>query len=377
MKQRIERYLLTTLLCLTAMAVNAQTTVIDKEENFPVSYASVFNQDGKFLGQTDVNGILPDIQDAKSIRITHIAYEPLQVKKSNLGKEIKMQQVQLKLNEAVIAKPRSHCIKLTGFLRNYVLTNQLYEDDDPVHRFYEGTGNLYIFLNGRNNSKWYDLAARDGKTGRMVDEQKDVMLSLRSKSAIERLNDHKDFKLRQAEGYKQIVRNDTTVGTVVTDPADSIIRVDIDHLFPDTVRVINLLVMKFRVTAAKQNFIYQQPNEEFVSQSNLLAYNIYMRYWTKLLGTRFEGDHFLEFRVDKAQFLTEDEYKADIKAYKTDKKSGKFDLTSEQLDAYMKKHNIPEIPEELKKSLEISRQIQAREAEKKEAKKNKNKEPEL
>lgn len=377
MKQRIERYLLTALLCLTAMAVNAQTTVIDKEENFPVSYASVFNQDGKFLGQTDVNGILPDIQDAKSIRITHIAYEPLQVKKSNLGKEIKMQQVQLKLNEAVIAKPKSHCIKLTGFLRNYVLTNQLYEDDDPVHRFYEGTGNLYIFLNGKNNSKWYDLAARDGKTGRMVDEQKDVMLSLRSKSAIERLNDHKDFKLRQAEGYKQIVRNDTTVGTVVTDPADSIIRVDIDHLFPDTVRVINLLIAKFRVTAAKQNFIYQQPNEEFVSQSNLLAYNIYMRYWTKLLGTRFEGDHFLEFRVDKAQFLTEDEYKADIKAYKTDKKSGKFDLTSEQLDSYMKEHNIPEIPEELKKSLEISRQIQAKEAEKKEAKKNKNKEPEL
>ena len=377
MKQRIERYLLTALLCLTSMAVNAQTTVIDKEENFPVSYASVFNQDGKFLGQTDVNGILPDIQDAKSIRITHIAYEPLQVKKSNLRKEIKMQQVQLKLNEAVIAKPKSHCIKLTGFLRNYVLTNQLYEDDDPVHRFYEGTGNLYIFLNGKNNSKWYDLAARDGKTGRMVDEQKDVMLSLRSKSAIERLNDHKDFKLRQAEGYKQIVRNDTTVGTVVTDPADSIIRVDIDHLFPDTVRVINLLIAKFRVTAAKQNFIYQQPNEEFVSQSNLLAYNIYMRYWTKLLGTRFEGDHFLEFRVDKAQFLTEDEYKADIKAYKADKKSGKFDLTSEQLDSYMKEHNIPEIPEELKKSLEISRQIQAREAEKKEAKKNKNKEPEL
>lgn len=377
MKQRIERYLLTALLCLTAMAVNAQTTVIDKEENFPVSYASVFNQDGKFLGQTDVNGILPDIQDSKSIRITHIAYEPLQVKKSNLGKEIKMQQVQLKLNEAVIAKPKSHCIKLTGFLRNYVLTNQLYEDDDPVHRFYEGTGNLYIFLNGKNNSKWYDLAARDGKTGRMVDEQKDVMLSLRSKSAIERLNNHKDFKLRQAEGYKQIVRNDTTVGTVVTDPADSIIRVDIDYLFPDTVRVINLLIAKFRVTAAKQNFIYQQPNEEFVSQSNLLAYNIYMRYWTKLLGTRFEGDHFLEFRVDKAQFLTEDEYKADIKAYKTDKKSGKFDLTSEQLDSYMKEHNIPEIPEELKKSLEISRQIQAREAEKKEAKKNKNKEPEL
>ena len=102
-----------------------------------------------------------------------------------------------------------------------------------------------------------------------------------------------------------------------------------------------------------------------------------MHYWTKAMGMRIEGDRFEEFYIDKAAFLTEDEYKADIKAYKADKKSGKLDLTSEQLDAYMKEHNIPEIPEELKKSLEISRQIQAKEAEKKEAKKNKNKEPEL
>ena len=377
MKQRIERYLLTALLCLTAMAVNAQTTVIDKEENFPVSYASVFNQDGKFLGQTDVNGILPDIQDAKSIRITHIAYEPLQVKKSNLGKEIKMQQVQLKLNEAVIAKPKSHCIKLTGFLRNFALTNQIFEDEDPVMRFYEGTGNLYIFLNGKNSSKWYDLAARDGKTGEMVEEQKRVMLNLSQRSTIEAINKSKKYSTRPADGYTQIIKNDTTVGTIITDSAKSIIRADIDYLFPDTVRVFNLLVMKFRVTSAKESFIYHLPDEEFVSQSSLLAYNHYMHYWTKAMGMRIEGDRFEEFYIDKAQFLTEDEYKADIKAYKADKKSGKFDLTSEQLDAYMKEHNIPEIPEELKKSLEISRQIQAREAEKKEAKKNKNKEPEL
>ena len=89
------------------------------------------------------------------------------------------------------------------------------------------------------------------------------------------------------------------------------------------------------------------------------------------LGLSFETEKPIKVFYDG---LPVGEYKADIKAYKAVKKSGKFDLTSEQLDAYMKEHNIPEIPQELKKSLEISRQIQAKEAEKKEAKKNKNKE---
>ena len=156
------------IFCVGITISDAQTIVVDKEEGFPIAFASVFNQDGKFLGQTDAEGVLPPVEDAKSIKVTHIAYEPLKAKSSQLGKTLKMSAVQMKLNEAVIAKPKSHCIRLTGFLRNYALTNQIFEDDDPVRRFFEGTGHLYIFLDGKKSNKWVDLAARDSKTGQMV-----------------------------------------------------------------------------------------------------------------------------------------------------------------------------------------------------------------
>lgn len=370
-QMKMKSLFISILLCMTSITAISQTVVVDKDENFPVSYASVFNQDGKFLGQTDVDGLLPDTKDVKSILITHIAYEPLKIKKEKIGKELKMKAVPVKLNDAVIAKPRSYCIRLTGFLRNYTLNNQLFEDDDPVRRFYEGTGQLYIFLNSDKSSKWYDLAVRNSQTDEMVDERKGAHLRLTSNSIIESIRKAKKYSTRQAEGYTQVIKNDTTVGTIVTDTANNIVRVDIDYLFPDTVQTINVLVMKLRVTSAKRNYIYRMSEDDYMSQSNLLAFNSYIRYWTKALGERIEGDSFSEFYIDKAEFLTEEEYKEEIKRYKAEKKKGVYNLTNEQLDEYISSRQIPEIPEELQKCMEISKEIQTKKAEKKDKKKQK------
>lgn len=355
------------LFLLAILETIAQTIVVDKDEDFPVAFASVFNQDGKFLGQTDAEGVLPSVEGAKSIKVTHIAYEPLKVKANQLSKTLKMKPVQMKLNEAVIAKPKSHCIRLTGFLRNYVLTNQVFEDEDPVLRFFEGTGHLYIFLDGKKSNKWADLAARDSKTGQMVEKQERVHLSLKSKSINERILKSEKTKLNQVDGYQQIIRNDTTIGTVVKDTVNKIIRTDIDYLFPDTVRTLNLVIIKLRVTSAKENYIYadKEDDDDYVSQSSLLAYQNYMHYWTNTFGMRLEGDRFEEFYVDKAEFLTEDEYKSETKALKEKKKAKVSELTSKELDEYITSHHIPDIPEELVNSLEVSRQISAKKAEKK------------
>jgi hypothetical protein len=336
-----------------------QTVVMDKDEDFPVSYASVFDQDGKFLGQTDVDGLLPDIKDSKSILVTHIAYEQLKVKADRIGKVLKMKAVPMKINDAVIAKPRAHCIRLTGFLRNYTLTNQLFEQDDPVSRFYEGTGQMYIFLNSNKSSKWCDLAVRNSQKGEMVKERKGHHMNLTSKSIVESIRNSEKISTRQTDGYTQIIKNDTTVGTIVPDSANNIARINIDYLFPDTVRTINIVIMKLRVTEAKQNFVYSIPEDDYFSQTNLLACNNYIHFWTKMFGKRIEANSFSEFYVDKAELLTEDEYKEEIKRYKNEKKQGVYDMTSEQLDEYIASHHIQEIPEELQKKLEISKEIQA------------------
>ena len=353
------------LLCLMAVqSVKAQTVVLDADDNFPVCFASVFNQDGKFLGQTTVDGILPDLQGAKTIRITHIAYESLKAKASGLGKELRMKPVTLTTAEAVIAKPKTHCVRLTGFLRNYALSNQLYEDDDPVHRFYEGVGQLYIFLDGKKSNEWVDIAARDGRTQQMVEKQKSVRLGLKSKSLIEKIKNSEKIKTRDANGYQQILYNDTVIGTIVNDTDNQIIRSDIDYLYPDTVRVVNLVLLKLRVTELKENYIYTMA-DDYVSQGNLRKYCSFHNAWTKALGKMIEVKGFDEFYVEKADFLTQEEYKEAVKESKAQRKTNPIQMTSEQLDHYMVEHNIPAIPEELQNSLAISRKIQQKKADKK------------
>ena len=360
------------LFCLATFLSHAQTIVVDKDDDFPVSFASVFNQDGKFLGQTDVDGNLPELGDSKSIRITHIAYEPTKAKVSSLGKELKMKSVQMQLGEAVIATPKTYCIRLTGFLRNFSFSNQLYEDDDPVLRFFEGTGQLYLFLDGKKSNQWVDRDVFDRQLDKMVEKQKRVHIGLKPKSVLEIINKSEKTQLRDADGYQQIVSKDTVIGTVFTDSSAHLTRVDLDYLFPDTMKMINMVVLKLRVTNAKEHYIYQQVTDGYVSQSTLRGYQSYMHAWTKMFGKRIEIDSFDEFYVDKAECLTEEQYKQAMKEEKARKKDPGPVATKDVLDKYITEHNIPDIPEEILKVLETSRKIQAeKEAQKaeKEAKK--------
>ncbi len=347
------------LFCLNTFLMNAQTVVMDKDDNFPVSFASVFNQDGKFLGQTDVDGRLPELGDSKSIRITHIAYEPAKAKVSGLGKELKIKPVPMKLGEAVIATPKTYCIRLTGFLRNFSFSNQLYEDDDPVLRFFEGTGQLYLFLDGKKSNQWVDRVVYDRQLDKMVEKQKRVNLGLKAKSIFERINKSEKTELRNADGYQQIVSKDTVIGTVVTDSLNHLTRVDLDHLFPDTMKMLNMVVIKLRVTNYKEHFIYQQVSDGYVSQSTLRGYQSYIRAWTKMLGKRVDLDSFDEFYVDKAECLTQEQYKEAMKEEKARKKEPGPEVTKDVIEKYIADHNIPDIPEEILKVLETSRQIQA------------------
>ena len=347
------------LFCLNTFLMNAQTVVMDKDDNFPVSFASVFYQDGKFLGQTDVDGRLPELGDSKSIRITHIAYEPAKAKVSGLGKELKIKPVPMKLGEAVIATPKTYCIRLTGFLRNFSFSNQLYEDDDPVLRFFEGTGQLYLFLDGKKSNQWVDRVVYDRQLDKMVEKQKRVNLGLKAKSIFERINKSEKTELRNADGYQQIVSKDTVIGTVVTDSLNHLTRVDLDHLFPDTMKMLKMVVIKLRVTNYKEHFIYQQMSVGYVSQSTLRGYQSYIRAWTKMLGKRVDLDSFDEFYVDKAECLTQEQYKEAMKEEKARKKEPGPEVTKDVIEKYIADHNIPDIPEEILKVLETSRQIQA------------------
>ena len=68
---------MTAMLLLTAWAegVMAQRIQTVDKDGQPVAYASVMTEDGKFIGTTDLNGVLEDVKGEPKVVITHVAYQ--------------------------------------------------------------------------------------------------------------------------------------------------------------------------------------------------------------------------------------------------------------------------------------------------------------
>lgn len=138
---------------LTAMA---QTVVKDKDSGMPVGFATVVDEQGLFLGQTDASGLMPDLKDSKMFRITHVAYESIRDSVSHLGTELLLTPADLNLGEVVKVKGKPYCLRLTGYLRDYSILGhevtvmkqklvQLYRERERRHlRIGQRQRSLYV-----------------------------------------------------------------------------------------------------------------------------------------------------------------------------------------------------------------------------------------
>ena len=71
---------------MVTMGIKAQKIQIVDKDGQPVPYASVIAEDVKYIGTTDLNGILNDVKGAEVVSITHVAYQPKKVKVGQGGK---------------------------------------------------------------------------------------------------------------------------------------------------------------------------------------------------------------------------------------------------------------------------------------------------
>lgn len=65
----MRRIILFAFFAIATISAVAQTIVRDKTDSQPVPYASVFSQDGNFLGNTSLTGEMPDVGSAVSEEI--------------------------------------------------------------------------------------------------------------------------------------------------------------------------------------------------------------------------------------------------------------------------------------------------------------------
>lgn len=361
----MRRIILLVFFAIATISAVAQTIVRDKTDSQPVSYASVFSQDGDFLGNTSLTGEMPDVGSAESVRITHVAYVAKKVDVRDLSGDVFLEPSEYQLGEVVYEKPKSHCICLTGYVRNYEmyrLTKDKY-DIGPAESFYDGMMRIYLFLNTDRQAEKQVLFARNLKTGEMITKNTPSIGPfaelLTSYSQIEGVRNSNEYSLRNITEDRTVVsRMGVDVGMIAADANDSIIHFDLDFISPDDEKTMKVLFFNVHVKEQMASAIYRMADNNYISQTDLMALNSRMALNTKIFGDVMLMDDFSDFYVDKAEYLTKEEYKASVKECKEIRKSGQPMMTSERLNDYIVAHNIPAVSEEIVTKMALVKQLQ-------------------
>lgn len=96
--------LITLLLILSAVpTVAQQIRTIDKDGQ-PIPYVSVLTTDAKFIGITDLDGILKDVKGADTITVSHVAYKSKLYKVNGMSGSITLEDADFGLPEIVVKK---------------------------------------------------------------------------------------------------------------------------------------------------------------------------------------------------------------------------------------------------------------------------------
>lgn len=370
MREKYIGMLAAILISCSLTTTSAQTIVKDKEDGSPVAFAHVLNQNAEYIGQTDAEGKLPDdLQGATSISISHVAYEPEKREVGKLGKEILLTPAVFNLGEAVVSIPKPYCIRLSGFMRDYGLADgrisKKEQLEEPMGVVSEGVGCAYIILDGSKDAKWYFHTEHELVNGTLTGGNNSTMHGLKSKSVVERAKDSKKMSLRDKGNYTQVLDKSHVVGNVVNDPADHVIRVDYDELYPDTVKSYNLLLAKIKIYEMKNNCIYRMDDDDYVSQADLIRYKSFAHLYLKVMGSIIDLNAVSELFVVKSEYISKEEYKTAMKEEKARAKSKRASMTTNELDSYMTAHHIPAITEEMKRAIEVTREWDKKHSKKK------------
>ena len=86
---------------LPASAQKIQT--LDKDGQ-PVPYVSIMTPDARFIGITDLNGIIDDVNGADTISVSHIAYKPKLYKVNGKSGHITLEDADFGLPEITVTK---------------------------------------------------------------------------------------------------------------------------------------------------------------------------------------------------------------------------------------------------------------------------------
>lgn len=341
---------------LILLPVAAQTVVRDAQDGQPVIQASVYDEQGKIIGVTDADGLLPDVSGSKAIRLTHIAYRSLDVQAEQIGAELRMHPVTYSIKPVVVeSKKDAYCLKLMCYYRQYMVNGKGTVDElPPVVSFVDGICNLYVFTD-------------DYKTTRQVQLTKRQVISndMESSTTDEELPGMTIHSL--PERYREAV--DKSPYTFQQDSVRHVINTTFSALYPDKSRPVRLNILgsnsKYQTVASPtmvknlHQAVHHQGSYAKVSQGDLLAYSEVRQ----LKGTMKQRGRekyamnlwlFDEYFPVEATLMTKQEYKAEQKTLAGES----MVLSPDDIDHYINEQHIPELSSDIQQKLEMTRRRQ-------------------
>ncbi len=122
---------------MATMGVNAQKIRTIDTDGQPVPYVAVMTTDAKYIGVTDIDGVLEDVKGADTISVSHVAYKSKLYKVNGKSGTITLEDADFGLPEIVV-KRKSH-VYVQTYYRAY-----FYDDEDGVMYYRAGlTDNVY------------------------------------------------------------------------------------------------------------------------------------------------------------------------------------------------------------------------------------------
>ena len=334
----------------------AQTIVRDALDGLPVIQASVYDEHGKIIGVTDVDGRLPDVGDSRTIRLTHIAYHPLDVQLTQIGNELRMHPVTYIIKPVVVeSKKDAYCLKLTCYYRQYMVNGKGTVDElPPVVSFVDGICNLYVFTDEYKTTHRVQLAKRQVISNDMESSTTDEELPGLSIHSL-------------PERYREAV--DKSPYTFKQDSTRHVINTTFSALYPDKSRPVRLNILgsnsKYQTVASPtmvknlHQAVHQRGPYAKVSQGDLLAYSE-VRQLKGIMKQRGREKYamnlwlFDEYFPAEATFMNKQEYKAEQKTLKDSPQT----LSLDDIDRYINEQQIPELSNDIQQKLEMTRQRQ-------------------
>ena len=338
------------------LPAKAQTIVRDASDGQPVIQASVYDEQGKIIGVTDADGLLPHVGDSKTIRLTHIAYQPLDVQVEQIGQELRMQPVTYAIKPVVVEnKKDAYCLKLMCYYRQYMVNGKGTVDElPPLVSFVDGVCNLYLFTDDYKTTRRVQLTKRqvvsnDMESGMTEEELPGISIH----SLVERYHEAMD---KSPYTFQQ-------------DSMRHIVTTTFNALYPDKSRPVKLNILdshsKYRTVAAptmvknQHQTVHRMGTYAKVSQGDLLAYSEVRQ----LKGTMRQRGHekyamnlwlFDEYFPVEAELMTKQEYKAEQKTHK----AALHSMLPEAIDHYIDEQHIPELSSDIQRKLEMTRKRQ-------------------